>query len=278
MKALLLGLGVLASIANITAAEPISFSKSRVLFERDGKQQEMDVDLVFTDRDTVVVKNRKGAAVITEILYASINKMTYEFAKRRRLEEGAIIMFASIGVGAVVMATKSKSHWLTMEYRRDDAPQSVVLRSHKDEYRNVLSALESRTGRTAEILKDTGGKANPTVGSKNTNETLPYPKGRVLWALKSAMQSHHCEVTQEKEGYVECKRPFGQKGASGIGGEKVTAELKEQGDGTRVSIETGKGFRGRVRKKNWSTPIFQRMKKILEESGGRAPSAVGALP
>jgi hypothetical protein len=42
--------------------------------------------------------------------------------------------------------------------------------------------------------------------------------------------------------------------------------LKAKGDQTRVRIWTGKGFEGRVNKKNWSTPIYQGMMKILEKS------------
>jgi len=52
----------------------------------------------------------------------------------------------------------------------------------------------------------------------------------------------------------------------GSGGEKVKVKLSAKGSETRVKISTGKGFVGRVGKKNWSTPIFDEMMRILKSS------------
>jgi hypothetical protein len=46
--------------------------------------------------------------------------------------------------------------------------------------------------------------------------------------------------------------------------EKVTVQLSPESGGTRVKIETGKGFVGRMGKKNWSTPIFKEALKALK--------------
>ena len=58
-------------------------------------------------------------------------------------------------------------------------------------------------------------------------------------------------------------RKFGV--VKGSGGEKVTVSLSNDGDGTLVLIKTGKGLMGRLVKKNWSTPIFNEIVKMLEE-------------
>ena len=46
----------------------------------------------------------------------------------------------------------------------------------------------------------------------------------------------------------------------------MTVKLSAKGSETRVEIKTGKGFVGRVGKKNWSTPIFDEMMKTLKGS------------
>ncbi len=46
----------------------------------------------------------------------------------------------------------------------------------------------------------------------------------------------------------------------------MKVKLSAKGNETRVQISTGKGFVGRVGKKNWSTPIFNEMMKILKSS------------
>lgn len=41
--------------------------------------------------------------------------------------------------------------------------------------------------------------------------------------------------------------------------------------GIFVQIKTGNGMRGRVAKKNWSTPIFNEMMKLLKEGNAKSP-------
>jgi hypothetical protein len=57
---------------------------------------------------------------------------------------------------------------------------------------------------------------------------------------------------------------FGSKEPD-LGGESVTAELESHGSQTQVRITTGKGFYGRLSKKNWSTPMFEAMMRALQQ-------------
>ncbi len=67
-------------------------------------------------------------------------------------------MVASLGAGAIVMLTKSKSHWLYIDFHEQNAPKSVVLRMDKNEYKNILSAVKSHTGKDVEMMQDEKGK------------------------------------------------------------------------------------------------------------------------
>ena len=50
------------------------------------------------------------------------------------------------------MLTKSKSHWLQIDYRQQDLPKQYVLRMDKHDYLHILDAIKAHTGKDAEIL------------------------------------------------------------------------------------------------------------------------------
>ena len=109
-------------------------------------------------------------------------------------------------------------------------------------------------------------KDDPSKDSKDVDQTIPYPVAKVLEAARQALATYGCDVKKEKPDYLECTRSRHVGVMVGSGGEKVTVDLSEKGAETRVQIKTGKGFVGRLGKKNWSTPIFDDMKKTLEGS------------
>jgi hypothetical protein len=109
-------------------------------------------------------------------------------------------------------------------------------------------------------------KDDPSKGSKDVDRTVAYPMAQVLDAAKQAMTTYGCDVKKEKPDYVECTRDRHVGVFVGSGGEKVTVQLTAKGNETHVEIKTGKGFVGRLGKKNWSTPIFDEMMKTLKGS------------
>jgi hypothetical protein len=111
-------------------------------------------------------------------------------------------------------------------------------------------------------------KDDPSKGSKDVEQTVAYPMAKVLDAARQAMATYGCDSKKDKEkpDYLECTRDRHVGVFVGSGGEKVTVKLSEKGSETRVEIKTGKGFVGRVGKKNWSTPIFNEMMKTLKGS------------
>jgi hypothetical protein len=133
---------------NLGLADETSFQKVQV---PDLKGHQTKAVLTFSDNDKAVeVRPAKGDAVT--IPYSKIDKCSYEFTKKHRITPGAIVMIASIGAGAIVMLTKSRSHWLEIDYHDQDVPKALVLRMDKNEYLHILDALKSHTGKEAEIL------------------------------------------------------------------------------------------------------------------------------
>ena len=120
----------------------------------DSKGRQIKAVLTFSDDDKAVeVKPEKGDTV--SIPYAEIYKFSYEYTKRHRVNEESIFA-AAVGVGAIVMLTHSKSHWLEIDYRVGDVPKSFVLRMDKRDYIHILDAVKAHTGMDAEVL----GNAN----------------------------------------------------------------------------------------------------------------------
>lgn len=55
--------------------------------------------------------------------------------------------------------TKSNSHWPSIDYHEQYAPQSVVLRMDKGEYKKIFEAVKTHTGKDVEFLGDAKEKA-----------------------------------------------------------------------------------------------------------------------
>jgi hypothetical protein len=70
-------------------------------------------------------------------------------------------MVASLGAGAIVMLTKSKSHWLYLDYHEQNVPKSLVLRMDKNEYQKTFEAIQTHTGKELEFLGEAKGKSKP---------------------------------------------------------------------------------------------------------------------
>jgi hypothetical protein len=108
-------------------------------------------------------------------------------------------------------------------------------------------------------------KDEKAVAPLDVDSVIPAALDKVMAALKPAMQSADCDVKEETATRVECKRPRNSSGEGGdYGGESVTAVLEAQGSQTRIRITTGKGFVGRLGKKNWSVFVYETTLKNLQ--------------
>ena len=141
-------------LCGVTFGDDAVFSKVKVA-DPTGKQ--VDARLVFSDTNKNVVVRVAERDFVT-VPYEQVDKFSYEYTKKHRITQGAIVMVASLGVGAIVMLTKSKSHWLYIDFHEQNAPKSVVLRMDKNEYKKILEAVKTHTGKDVEMLQDEKGK------------------------------------------------------------------------------------------------------------------------
>ena len=138
-------------MSSLCFSEETSFQHINV---PDAKGRQVHAVLTFSDRNMAVeVHPDKGNAVT--IPYSSIEKFSYEFTKKHRVNEGTVFS-APIGIGAVAMLTKSRSHWLEIDYQDQDLPRAYVVRMDKKNYIRILDAIKAHTGKDAEVL----GNAN----------------------------------------------------------------------------------------------------------------------
>jgi hypothetical protein len=151
VKRIISVLVVVVCLAALGFSEETSFSR---VAAPDAKGRQVKAVLTFSDdHKAVEIQPLKGSAV--SIPYDEIYKFSYEYTKKHRVNEESIFS-AAVGVGAIVMLTKSKSHWLEIDYREGDVPKSFVLRMDKHEYLQILDAVKAHTGKDPEVL----GNAN----------------------------------------------------------------------------------------------------------------------
>lgn len=130
------------------------------------------------------------------------------------------------------------------------------------------AALSAGPALDAGHPQEAASQNDPSKGSKDIDRVVAYPMKAVLEAATLAVQVYGCTVKKTTATGLECTRDRHVGVMVGSGGEKVTVQLTEKGTDTRVVVKTGKGFVGRLGKKNWSTPVFDEMMKTL--GGGAA--------
>ncbi|HEY3617092.1 MAG TPA: hypothetical protein VGK96_09790 [Candidatus Sulfotelmatobacter sp.] len=143
---------VLLAVVNLSLAEETAFRDVKLA---DAKGKQAEASLLFSDDNKSVVVRVADRDVAT-IPYDQIDKFSYEYTKKHRVTQGAIVMIASLGAGAIVMLTKSRSHWLYVDFHEQSAPKSLVLRMDKKDYKDIFAAVKTHTGKDVEFLGNAG--------------------------------------------------------------------------------------------------------------------------
>jgi hypothetical protein len=125
----------------------------------DAKGKQAEASLIFNDNNKDLIVRVADRDFVT-IPDDQIDKFSYEYTKKHRITAGALVMVVSLGAGAVVMLTKSKSHWLYIDYREQSAPRVVVLRMEKGDYKKIIEAIQTHTGKEVQYLGDAGKKGH----------------------------------------------------------------------------------------------------------------------
>ncbi len=154
MKRIISFLLVIFVTINLSLAEETAFRGVKVA---DAKGKQSDASLIFSDTNKNVVVRVADRDFVT-MPYDQIDKFSYEYTKKHRITQGAIVMVASLGAGAIVMLTKSKSHWLYIDFHEQNAPKTLVLRMDKKEYKNIFEAVKAHTGKEVQFLGEDKAK------------------------------------------------------------------------------------------------------------------------
>ena len=156
MKKTICTFGLLCLLAiHACFAQEAAFSGVKVA---DAKGKQTDARLIFDDSGKDLLIRVADRDYLT-IPYGQVDKFSYEYTKKHRITEGAIVMVASLGAGAVVMMTKSKSHWLYIDYHDQDAPKTAVLRMEKKQYKKIFEAIKTHAGKEVQYAGEANKKA-----------------------------------------------------------------------------------------------------------------------
>lgn len=154
MKRTIAVLLTLFATFNLSLAEETAFRGVKLA---DAKGKQSDASLIFSDNQKDLMIRIADRDFVT-IPYDQLDKFTYEYTKKHRITQGAVVMIASVGAGAIVMLTKSKSHWLYIDFHDQNVSKTVVLRMDKKEYKGIFDAVKTHTGKEVEYIGDAAGK------------------------------------------------------------------------------------------------------------------------
>lgn len=125
----------------------------------DAKGKQARATLIFSDINKDVVVRTADGEFVT-IPDGQIDRFSYEYSRKHRIAQGAAVMVASVPAGAMIMFSKSKSHWLYIDYHEQNDPRTVVLRMDKKDYEDILDAITKYTGKEVEYLGERDKRKN----------------------------------------------------------------------------------------------------------------------
>jgi hypothetical protein len=123
------------------------FDDVKLIKSKDGKKgEEFDSELeISKESGEVLIKEKKGGTL--KITKTQITKITYERASKPRYAAGLLLAWP-------LLFTKSKKHFLTIQYKEGEKGEFALLRLDKNNYQAILAAVEAATGVKVENLID----------------------------------------------------------------------------------------------------------------------------
>lgn len=225
------------------------------------QRNDVPVSLDFTPAAVSIIPRDPGIQKL-EIPYLAIARLAYTETSRHRIDGGAKTAMVSPGIGALVMLSKTRLHWLAINWSDKGRHFTTVLLLDKTGRYDVLRALQARTGKQVEMLDEKTNPFDPTKGSVDVDQSLPGAPNKVAAAARAAMLSMGCIVTKDSPPSIECRRPRGSSELTGAGGERITVSLTDHGSSSEIHITTQATA---PRSRNWSTPMIDAMKAGLTE-------------
>jgi hypothetical protein len=116
-------------------------------FETKGEKTLKHEAMLTIGADAFKLTDRKGNLEYALIPYDAVDKIVYEKSAHPRWKTAVFLtMFA--------LLSKGKKHWLTITWKEKEEGDYVILRMHKDDYRAIVTACESRTGKEVEWIQE----------------------------------------------------------------------------------------------------------------------------
>jgi hypothetical protein len=86
---------------------------------------------------------------IASIPATSITEISYGQDVHRRVGTAIGLAVFSLGIGALMLLSKSKKHYVGLTWADGDKKGGLVVQADKNEYRGILAGLEGVTGKKA---------------------------------------------------------------------------------------------------------------------------------
>ncbi len=137
----------MATVSRLPAAE---YFRKTVWFEKqDGSDKPIQHEgSLLIDRDASTLAFSAQERQRLEVPFAAMSNLIYERAKRPRYGVGLLLAWP-------LLFTKTKKHFLTVQYK-DNAGEGryVLFQLHKENFREVLAAIEAATDMKVERLEE----------------------------------------------------------------------------------------------------------------------------
>ena len=90
-----------------------------------------------------------GKDTLATIPAGSVTEISYGQDVHRRVGAAIGLAFLSLGIGALMLLSKSKKHYVGLTWANGDQKGGFAMQCDKSDYRGVLAALEGITGKKA---------------------------------------------------------------------------------------------------------------------------------
>jgi hypothetical protein len=112
-------------------------------------------DLITIYKSTLIHEdpNQESAvhrdnSVVIQFKPSQVTGLSYGSEQHHRIGTAVAVGFLSLGAGLIVACTKSKKHFIGINWDADGVKGGIALRVDKGEYRGIIAALEGVTGKT----------------------------------------------------------------------------------------------------------------------------------
>jgi hypothetical protein len=112
----------------------------------DGLKAGNKVSFIISSNQIRLVSDGRDAVVIPT---SAITEISYGQDVHRRVGAAIGLAVLSLGIGALMLLSKSKKHFVGLTWAQGDLKGGFAMQCDKSDYRGVLAGLEGVTGKKA---------------------------------------------------------------------------------------------------------------------------------